>query len=238
MIPSRAISPAKRALDLCLALLALALTWPFLLLATAGIALTSPGPILYRARRMGQGGRVFTMYKLRTMSVNAGGDRITAPGDTRVFAWGRLLRAVKLDEIPQCINILRGEMSVVGPRPEDPELVARFYGPGERETLAVPPGLTSPGVLFEITHDVHSTSSGDLEAHYGQTLLPLKLALDRLYFRRAGFWSDLVLIARTCVILAARLAGRRRFAEPADLAEAHALLETPAPAQTFKSADL
>ncbi len=227
MTAMRPTPPAKRAFDLSLALVALALTWPLLVLAAAGTALTSPGPILYRARRVGQGGRVFTMYKLRTMAVDGGGDPITADRDARVFPWGRVLRACKLDELPQCLNILRGEMSVVGPRPEDPDLVARFYGQAERETLAVAPGLTSPGVLYQITHGHRLTPAApDQVTAYGQHLLPLKLALDRIYLRRASFWSDLGLIARTGWVLLARLTGRSAFAEPAELGEARALLET------------
>src|SRR5260370_33124650 len=111
-------------IDLILSSVALICLSPLFLLVAAGIRLSSPGPILYRAKRVGIGGRIFTMYKFRTMHVNRGsaGSCITAQNDSRVFAFGSWLRYLKIDELPQLVNILRGEMSIVGPPPEDPKI--------------------------------------------------------------------------------------------------------------------
>ena len=114
----------KRAFDIAVALTSVILLSPLLLIGVVGIALTSPGPILYRAQRGGRDGVPFVMYKLRTMHVSDGqGSAITAPGDRRVFPFGAFLRKVKIDELPQFFNILKGDMAIVGPRPEDACLI-------------------------------------------------------------------------------------------------------------------
>src|SRR6266446_6003127 len=144
---------AKRLFDICVAAAALIVGAPLLGLAALGIRLASRGPILYRATRIGLRGRRFTMYKLRTMHVaRAAGPLITGTDDPRVFAWGRLLRHTKIDELPQLWNVLRGDMAIVGPRPEDPAIVERYYSAADFGTLNVRPGLASPGSLFHYTH--------------------------------------------------------------------------------------
>src|ERR671923_1545938 len=122
---------AKRLIDIVLAGVGLALAAPVLALAALGIRLSSPGPVFYRARRAGRAGSCFTMYKLRTMHQRRPGQasRITGQDDPRVFPLGALLRRTKIDELPQLFNVLRGDMSIVGPRPEDPAIVARHYTP-------------------------------------------------------------------------------------------------------------
>jgi lipopolysaccharide/colanic/teichoic acid biosynthesis glycosyltransferase len=208
----------KRALDVIGAGMGLVIVAPVLVLAALAIRLTSPGPVLYRARRAGAGGRPFTMYKLRTMHATAvRGSPITGAADPRVFPVGRLLRGTKIDELPQLVNVLRGQMSLVGPRPEDPELVARHYAPLHRETLAVRPGLTSPGTLYYDTQGDRLLAGDDPEARYVESLLPVKLALDVAYVRRASVAYDLILIWRTLVVIAGRLAGRRTFPDPPEL---------------------
>ncbi|HEY2804758.1 MAG TPA: sugar transferase [Gemmatimonadales bacterium] len=215
---------AKRPFDLAGAIAGLMIASPILVVACAGIALSSRGPILYRCRRVGLGGRLFTMLKLRTMHVTEAGPRITGAADPRVFGFGALLRRLKIDELPQLINVLRGEMSIIGPRPEDPAFVARHYAPEHRETLKVLPGLASPGSIYSSTHGDRILTGGDPEGRYVELLLPLKLALDRVYVRRASFGYDLTIIGRTLRVIVASLAGWRRFANPPEITAAWRLL--------------
>ena len=216
----------RRLLDLVCAVVGLVLTAPVLALAAVAIRVTSPGPILHRARRAGLHGRSFTMYKLRTMRVEHGGSRsrITGVDDPRVFPVGDLLRRAKIDELPQLVNVLLGDMAIIGPRPEDPDLVAAHYASEHRETLAVRPGLASPGSLYHDTHGLPVLAGGDPEARYVEHLLPLKLALDLVYVRRASVAYDLVLMGRTVTVLLGKLFGRRRFPEPPELAVARPLV--------------
>jgi lipopolysaccharide/colanic/teichoic acid biosynthesis glycosyltransferase len=234
---------ARRLLDVTLAALGLALTAPLLAVAAVGIVLSSPGPIIYRATRLGRGGRRFIMFKLRTMRAAppAPGERasaITAWDDPRVFPLGGWLRRTKLDELPQLVNVLRGDMAIVGPRPEDPKFVAGPYATLYRETLRVRPGLASPGSLFSSTHGETWLSSTDAERDYVEKLLPLKLALDAGYVRRASLRYDLTIMLRTLRVLAARALGRTAFAEPPELADAERLLAglSPAPQPASRSA--
>ncbi len=156
------------------------LTAPLLAVIAIGILISDPGPVFYIAERVGAGGVRFRMYKFRTMRIAAGhGSRITGARDPRVFALGRWLRRLKLDELPQLLNIVRGDMAFVGPRPEDPWFVDRYYTDADRETLEVPPGLTSPGTLYYLTHAERLLDSTDAEASYVSGPLKAKLALDR-----------------------------------------------------------
>jgi len=217
----------KRLLDVTLAVIGVLVAAPLLAAAALGIRLSSHGPVLYRARRAGRGGAPFLMYKLRTMHVEHGAHRsaITGSADPRVFPFGAWLRRTKVDELPQLVNVLRGEMSIIGPRPEDPQFVAAHYAPMHYETLAVRPGLASPGSLYSTTHGENRLRPDQAERDYVERLLPLKLALDVVYVRRASPWYDAALIARTVGILAGRLAGRRTFPEPPELAAARDLLQ-------------
>jgi lipopolysaccharide/colanic/teichoic acid biosynthesis glycosyltransferase len=216
---------AKRLFDLCLAALGLVLTAPLLGIAALGIRLASPGPVFYRARRVGKDGTLFTMYKLRTMHLGPGlsTSRITGHADPRVFRFGRWLRRAKLDELPQLVNVLRGDMAIVGPRPEDPAIVARHYTALERETLRVRPGLASPGSLFHYTDGERWLGNADPERDYVDRLMPLKLALDVVYVRGASLRYDLRVIGRTAWAICAGLAGKRCFPAPRELAAAQQL---------------
>ena len=218
---------AKRLFDVVVAALGLVAAAPVLLVAAVGIRLSSPGPILYRARLVGRDGHPFTMYKLRTMHLHAPpGSRsvITAQHDPRVFAFGRPLRRLKIDELPQLVNVLRGDMSLVGPRPQHPDIVRSYYAPEHGETLRVRPGLASPGSLYDSTHGEPLVGSVDPERAYAERLLPLVLALDRVYVRRASLWYDATIVGRTLLVIAATLFGRRRFPDPPEMPEARALL--------------
>ena len=216
---------AKRMLDVTLAGMALIVVAPLLALLAIGIRLAGPGPIFYRAQRVGRDSRPFTMYKLRTMRIgDAATTVITAQGDPRIFPLGRLLRRLKLDELPQLVNILRGEMSIVGPRPEDPSMVQRFYAPFYYKSFDVPPGLTSPGSIYAYTHGEAQLDLRDAERSYGEQLLPIKMALDLVYVARAGVGYDIALICRTVWTLGTALLGRRSFPLPPELPEAQRIL--------------
>jgi len=223
----------KRLVDVLLAGVALIVISPVLALAAIGIRLSSPGPIFYRAQLTGRNGRPFTMYKLRTMHVDHGGfdSVITAARDPRVFRFGAWLRRVKLDEFPQLINIVRGDMSIVGPRPENARIVERYYRPEHRELLRVSPGLTSPGTLYDYTHGDDLVGSTDPEQAYVERLLPIRLALDQVYLRHASLSYDVALVFRTVGLIAAIAVGRRVFADPPELAEARLLLPASSPAR-------
>ena len=218
---------------------------PVLVVAAVGIALSSPGPILYRARRIardrrrmvpgghadghvperrrqaGYHGREFTLYKLRTMHVHtsAVANPITGRNDARVFGFGALLRATKIDELPQLINVIRGEMALVGPRPEAPEIVRSHYRADDLETLQVLPGLTSPGSLYYYTHCEAVLRDGDATQFYAEQVLPLKLKIDRAYIGNATPLYDLRVILRTIGVIAARLLGRQQFPDPPEVAK-------------------
>src|SRR5690349_10181659 len=216
----------RRLVDALLAGVALVVTAPLLALAAVGIRRASPGPVLFRAERVGRGGRPFIMYKLRTMHLRRRSDasRITGANDPRVFPLGAWLRAVKLDELPQLINVLKGEMAIVGPRPEDPGIVARHYTALGRETLSVRPGLASPGSIYSSTHGDAFLTGNDPEVAYVDRLLPVKLALDAVYVRHASLGYDVRIVGRTLWVIATTLAGRRRFPDPPELPEARRLL--------------
>ena len=187
----------RRLLDLVASLAGLTLLSPFFVLIALLIALDSPGPVFYRGQRVGRHGRLFRLYKFRSMVVSADpqGPGITAAGDARITRVGRFLRRAKLDELPQLINVLLGDMSLVGPRPEDPRYVA-FYTPEQRRVLSVRPGITSPASLA-FRHEEQLLAGEDWETHYRTRVLPDKLALDLAYLTRRTLLSDLALILRT-----------------------------------------
>ncbi len=187
----------SRAFDLIASGAGLLLLSPFFLAIGLAVKLTSAGPAFYKAERVGQGGRLFKLYKFRTMYLDADrrGPGITTRDDPRITRVGRFLRRTKLDELPQLINVLRGEMSLVGPRPEDPRYVA-LYTPQQRQVLAVRPGITGPASLHY--RDEETLLGGeDWETTYVKQILPEKLAKDLAYLWHRTFWTDLALILKT-----------------------------------------
>jgi len=205
----------RRLFDLLLAIPALLLISPVFALAGLAIRLSSPGPIFYRADRVGVNGQRFTMYKMRTMHCRSvAGSSITAANDSRVFAAGKILRAFKIDELPQLWNIVCGDMSIVGPRPEAPDIVERHYTSDYHKSLQVRPGLTSPGSVFYYTHGEQLLAEGDAEEFYVAKLLPPKMALDLDYLNRASILSDLGVILQTASVLFQKALGRKEFPMP------------------------
>jgi lipopolysaccharide/colanic/teichoic acid biosynthesis glycosyltransferase len=162
------------------------------------------------------------MFKFRTMRMNTSDatSPITAFNDSRVFPFGAFLRATKIDELPQLINVLKGDMSLVGPRPEAPEIVRSHYTTSDLATLQVPPGLTSPGTVYFYTHCESKLATDAVVDEYIQRLLPAKLALDRVYIKRPTVFYDLRVILRTVATIVARTLGKRGFPDPPELAEA------------------
>ena len=216
---------AKRLFDLCVTIIALALLWPVLLLAYLAVRLSSAGPGMYPAKRVGRHGVIFVMHKFRTMHVGSDkGSAITGASDSRVFFVGRILRAMKIDELPQLYDVLTGRMSIVGPRPEDPRIVAQHYSALARETLNVAPGLSSPGSIYYYTHCQNHLDDNDPERSYLARLLPVKLAMDLVYLRRATLGYDIKIILRTAATILLIGLGKRQFAEPSEFAEAQTFL--------------
>jgi lipopolysaccharide/colanic/teichoic acid biosynthesis glycosyltransferase len=212
---------AKRLFDILASFTALILLSPILLIAGVGIRLSSPGAILYRARRAGRGGKPFTMHKFRTMRTDQGADAsaITSSGDSRVFRFGSLLRRLKIDELPQLYDVLRGTMSLVGPRPEDTRIVRTYYAPEHMETLAVRPGLASPGGIYNYTHGEKLIGQENPQQDYLDKLLPVKLALELVYVRKASLCYDLRVMLRTGWVIVLVTMGKREFRDPPEMAQ-------------------
>jgi lipopolysaccharide/colanic/teichoic acid biosynthesis glycosyltransferase len=183
----------KRPFDLVVSTVGLLLlAFPFAVVALA-IKLSSTGPVFYRQQRIGRGGQPFCLYKFRTMRVRADGPLITVEGDPRITRVGRVLRRWKLDELPQLWNVLRGDMSIIGPRPEVERLV-RYYTPEQRRVLEQAPGLAGLSQLvYPYEADVLQGYPNPEEV-YRQHLMPKKLAVDLEYERSRTFRSDLLLL--------------------------------------------
>ena len=188
----------RRLLDVAVAAALLVLLAPVLGLLAMLVRLTSPGPAFFRQTRIGRHGRPFELVKLRTMRADAPsiGPTITAGADPRITWFGARLRRAKLDELPQLWNIVRGDMSLVGPRPEVPRYVAR-YCPAARAALRVRPGLTDPASLALEDEAAVLGRFDDPERAYVEEILPWKLALSLAYLERRTVWTDLGIVART-----------------------------------------
>ncbi len=189
---------SKRLFDILAAGCGLLLLAPVLLAIALWIRLDSPGPALFRQRRVGRHGRLFDIYKFRTMADRPDdGRQLTVGQDPRITRAGRFVRRTKLDELPQLLNVLEGTMSLVGPRPEVPRYVDR-YPPAVRQTvLSVAPGITDlAAILFKDENDILGRAQ-DPERAYVETILPVKLEYYQRYVRERSFWLDLRIIFQT-----------------------------------------
>jgi lipopolysaccharide/colanic/teichoic acid biosynthesis glycosyltransferase len=162
----------------------------------AAVILDSGRPVLYRGKRIGRNGEPFDALKFRSMRTNNAGRRVTTANDERITRVGRVLRNWKLDELPQLLNVLRGDMSLVGPRPEDPVYVER-YTTEQRAILAYRPGITSPASLRFRNEEALLADVHDVDAFYVNTLMPAKIDTDLAYFADAGALGDIALVLRT-----------------------------------------
>jgi lipopolysaccharide/colanic/teichoic acid biosynthesis glycosyltransferase len=189
----------RRSADIVFSVFLLVVLSPVLVLTTLAILIDSPGNPFYVGVRIGKDGSRFRMWKFRTMITGADlvGGSITAPQDSRITRLGRLLRATKIDELPQLINLLSGDLTIVGPRPETPNLVA-LYTPEQRETLHVKPGITGPGQLYYTTDQANTIPAGvDPERYYVEHLLGDKLRLDLEYLKTRTGWTDCKVLFQT-----------------------------------------
>lgn len=192
----------KRALDLAVAIPGLILASPVIAVAAAAVKLESRGPAFYRGERVGRLGRRFQIVKLRSMVSNAAGPGVTSADDPRITRVGRFLRRTKFDELPQLWNVIRGDMSLVGPRPESPEFV-NLYTPEQRRVLSVRPGITSPTSLA--FHDEEQTlAEQGGAASYAETVMPQKLERDLEYIDHQSMGKDLKVIAQTIAFTVGR----------------------------------
>lgn len=187
----------KRSFDVALAGVGLIALSPALLVIAVAVRLDSSGPAVFRQTRIGRHGRPFQILKFRSMRASQGGSAVTSAGDTRITRVGGVLRSTKLDELPQLWNVLRGEMSLVGPRPEVPHYVD-LWTPEQRDAiLSVRPGLTDPASLrFRREEDLLAAQS-DPETYYAEHVLPLKASMYAEYTRQQTFTGDLRILART-----------------------------------------
>jgi lipopolysaccharide/colanic/teichoic acid biosynthesis glycosyltransferase len=188
---------SQRVFDFLGAAAGLVVLSPLLVILAVAIKIHDGGPVFYRALRVGKDGRLFRLFKFRSMIQDADrrGAGITVHQDTRVTPLGKVLRRAKLDELPQLINVVTGEMSIVGPRPEDPRYVA-LYTDEQRRVLAVRPGITSLASLHFRNEEEHLVGH-DWESLYVERILPQKLAMELEYHSRRTLRGDLVVIFRT-----------------------------------------
>ena len=204
----------KRGFDLLFAVCFLVVFSPVYLISWLIIKIVSPGPAIYKAERVGKSGKLFKCYKFRSMRVDSGKVRLTTlENDDRIFPFGKFIRMTKIDEMPQVVNILKGDMSVVGPRPEDKENADKVYLGDFVHILDVKPGLTSTASLYDYTH-------GELfedEESYEKEFMPKKLKLELYYVNHRSFWYDIQLVLRTAWLIILKTCGKRDFAEPREM---------------------
>lgn len=188
----------KRCVDVMISAVTLSIVWPVFLVVGVMIKCTSPGPVFYRQVRVGRHGKFFRIFKFRTMMINA--DRVGGPStkgdDPRITPVGRWIRRLNLDELPQFINVLKGEMSIVGPRPEVPQYVALFTQE-EKAILTVRPGITDWATLWIRDEGKILAGSEDPEKAYMEKIWPEKHRLALEYVEKQSFWVDLNIMLRT-----------------------------------------
>ncbi len=184
----------RRALDLVVSLVGLGVLAPLMAGVAVTVRVTSPGPALFRQRRVGEKGVCFTMYKFRSMRLGAAGPELCTDGDPRVTRFGGLLRRTRIDEVPQLFNVLRGDMTLVGPRPETVDF-ARRYPPWCREVLRHRPGMTGPVQLRMGTLRIPTGEAPD--RYYLTELVPRRVKLDLEYLANPTLRQTLALLAQT-----------------------------------------
>ena len=189
----------KRLFDIFFSFWGLIIISPILLLVSILIKKESPGPAFYRGERVGKDGKIFRIFKFRTMVLNA--DKIGGPStsadDPRLLKIGKFLKRYQLDELPQFINILRGEMSFVGPRPEVPQEVATYDEETKKIILSVKPGLTDLATLENVHEGEILRGAKDPHKAYRRLIQPKKLKLAREYVKTRSFWLDIKIILKT-----------------------------------------
>ncbi len=195
----------KRLFDLCLTIPGLLVLWPAFLVIAVLIKLDDGGAVFFRQVRVGRGGRAFRVWKFRTMIARAEqcGGPLTVGDDPRVTRVGRWLRHSKLDELPQLFNVLAGQMSLVGPRPEVPHYVA-LYTPDQRRVLDLVPGITDPASIAYRDESALLAQAPDWERQYVEVIMPEKIRLNLAYAARATGWKDFLVVVVTLLSLVSR----------------------------------
>ncbi len=192
----------KRAMDIVISAAALLVLWPVFALIALAIVVDDPGPVFYRQVRVGRGAKPFRIFKFRTMVVDADkkGLSITVGRDSRITRVGAFLRKTKLDELAQLLNVLRGEMSFVGPRPEVPRYVD-LYTPYQRQVLLVRPGITDYASIAYRNENELLAGAKDPERMYIETVMPAKIELNMKYLREISPLADIRLILQTILAI-------------------------------------
>lgn len=186
----------KRIFDVIASFFGLLILSPFLLVAGLLVKFSSEGPVLFTQERIGRNGIPFTIFKFRTMFVDHGGSSVSVRGEKRITPIGAVLRRFKIDEFPELWNILIGDMSFVGPRPDMPEYIARLQGE-QREMLSLRPGLTSPASIKYAREEELLSMVPDPHKHFDEVIWPDKMRMNMEYIKRRTFIGDIVLILRT-----------------------------------------
>lgn len=204
----------KRAFDLLFAVCFLSIFSPVYIITYIIIKVVSPGPAFFKAKRVGLHGKVFDCYKFRSMRVDSGKVKLTTlQNDDRIFPFGKFIRKTKIDEMPQALNILFGDMSVVGPRPEDKENADKVYVGEYKHILDVKPGLTSTASLYDYTHG----EKYEDETLYEKEFVPQKLKLELYYVKHQSFLYDIKLILKTAWLIVLKTCGKKDFEKPKEL---------------------
>lgn len=210
-LPVRNDSVARRLVDIVVAATCLVVLAPLLTVLACWVRASSRGPAIYRQPRMGRGAVPFRIWKFRTMVVGADcmGPLVSGCRDGRITRAGTWLRASRLDELPQLVNLLRGDITLFGPRPEVPHFLAH-YTAAERQVLTVRPGIVGPGALLFVEEQSDLDTVPDPERHYVQRQLHPKLALDLTYLQHRTVRADLRLLAQTAAVVTGLAFGQRR----------------------------
>lgn len=195
-LPPKGRMVRKRIFDIFCSALGIIVLSPLLLIAALAVGLTSRGGVFFKQERVGRGGKLFKIIKFRSMSRRNEGPKVTTGNDSRVTAVGRIIRKAKIDELPQLFNVLKGDMSFVGPRPEVPEYVA-LYNEEQRQVLLVKPGITGIASIRFRNENELLTESSDPEKTYIEAIMPKKIMLDLEYIPNAGVMYDFKLIIKT-----------------------------------------
>ncbi len=187
----------KNIFDRVMALLGLVILSPVLVIVAVLIRINSPGaPVIFRQKRVGQHGKLFTMYKFRTMTPGHGGTSISVKGESRITPIGAFLRKYKLDELPELWNVLIGDMSFVGPRPDVPGYADKLTG-SDREILKLKPGITGPASIKYANEEELLALQDDPVRYNDEVIFPDKVRINREYLKERSFLGDVRWIVRT-----------------------------------------
>lgn len=205
----------KRVLDIVLCAFALVILSPVFLVTAIAIKLSSPGPVFYYSERTAKNHRKFHFYKFRSMHVTNADKKLFIADEDRLFTSGKIIRRLKIDELPQLVNVIKGDMSIVGPRPMPWDTVDMIYSGKYQKILSVRPGLTSAASLFDYTvGDTYTDNDA-----YMKEVLPVKLEMELMYVERQCFAYDCALVWRTIITILQVLFGKTEFRDQPELTE-------------------